>query len=331
MDGKLRERCELFDENNRILREKYWFQWQSIQLVASAMLTMKEEHADTEKMQACRKTLKQYFGVLSNMRGHVELPILANMAMQQDADGYAQSLKSAYDALAKGRAFRTEFDALCAMLLADHAGSIDFSGTAEKIRGIYRSMRENHPLLTSRADMASAAMFALADREPDALLDDMEACYRYLKPHFFMRGDQVQTMSALLAVMDGSVEDKCERTLALCDALKKRRLSLNYSMTLPIVAGLAGVSKPMEEIVGAVEEIADWLKGKKGFGVLGQGKKGRITYAMMLYLGNCAQEGGLDGTLLQSTLTSIIILEIIVMMYIVMTASVHASSSSSSK
>lgn len=330
MQDNMRKKCELFNENNQVVLKKFWYEFPMLNLLSSFILTDKELKADGGELKANKKMIRKNFGLFSNVRGNLMLPIAATMNTTADKNKYLEDLKKSYTAIKAGRIIKTEFDVLSAMSLAERADELNLEEVAAKSKAIYKKMGENHPLLTSFSDHATATVFAMDKRDPDKLLDDMEACYQILKPGFAFRGDEIQAMSALLALIDKPVEEKAEKAKALCKALKDRKISMNFNMCLPIVGGLTVLPGSVDEIADMVKEGEEWLRHKRGFSWLTSGKPGRITFSMMLLLSANSKLINAENTMMQSTLTNIIIQEIIIMIIILITTSSAISSSSSS-
>lgn len=329
MNAKLTARLELFDKNNRTLIRKYWLKHLGLQILSSFIYTCSDREADLERMDECRRILKDHFGVFSSARDMLELPLMASMAVSGNPDGYAARLAATYQAVRKGTVLPGDFEMLASITLMD-TPEYRLEETAEKMKRIYRKMRKNHPLLTSSSDKTSAAMFTLSDRDEDLLLEEMEACFAILRKKLRGRGEAVQTMSAFLAIQEGSAEEKCARTLELCDGLKAAKLNLKMSSMLPVVAGLSVLELPVDSIVEGVREAADALKGRKGFGAFGLGREGRTVYAIVNYLAASGGMGDAASAMLKTEVLNLVIQEIITLMLIMTSAQIAANSSSSS-
>ena len=331
MESKLQERCELFDQNNNLLLKKYWARMDSIVAIASILFTDSGKLADIDELEEAKAIIKDKFGIFSNTRSYLQLPLMSNMVISGKKEEYIDDVNDIYKKMVDGKLFHSEFELLAAMVLYEEKDNVNVDEVIEKVKTVYKKMRSNHPILTDRCDMASATMLALKGGDEDALLDEMEKCYDYIKPRLgVLSGEEAQTMAAILAIIDEPVENKCSKAIEIIEEMRRRKMPIKHRMNSPIVGGLVAIDKPVNEIVDELEEIYRWLKGKKGFGAFNLGREGRVTYAMMLSLGHNASSSNISASVAKSTLVTIAIVEIMVMMMIIISSSHHSSSSSSS-
>ena len=332
MNAKTSEKVDLFIHNDELLMRKFPG-WIAANVFLGAYLyTNRNKTPDPEKIKTCKKLLRKTFGVFSHMRGYVEPVIIIRMSMRDDPEEYINGVNSLLSSVSKSRLLTSEYDVLCAMIIYENKDRYDVSALIEKMRSVYASMQKNHPVITGKEDLTTALMFAMLDEEPEALLQEMEACYALLKPKFRLGIGLIQTMSALMAVMKGTPEEKVSRVNAIIDALKARKLNYKGSRSLPVLAGLLASSRSPEELADDVKAIADSLKGQAGFGVFRLGKEGRMQYAVMLLISSERFEDSSDS--LTNTLMSIVEQQIInfmmMMTFIMISSSTHTVVSSSS-
>ena len=197
-----------------------------------------------------------------------------------------------------------------------------------KTMEVYRAMKENHPFMTTQEDLPFAVLIAAREEEMDDQLREAEACYRAVKEHFVFSGNQVQTVSHILAIGKGETEAKCARFIELREAFKQNGLRLG-SDYMAILAVLANSSLSVEQAVAEAKEAESFLRTQKGFGMLGTGTSMRRMFAAAITALNHTQDmaeayGTLSGTVLA------IILDIELMILMMLAASAASSSSASS-
>ncbi|MBO2516270.1 MAG: hypothetical protein CW338_03205 [Clostridiales bacterium] len=328
MNDMLKEKCDLLLENIRVLRKAFWYENNDICLCSAMMLTMAGKKAAPEELKATKKILTERAGVFSNLRGYAKLPVVIGMYNSGSPVTYCADVIENYGVIKRGRINRTSFDVLAAMVLTDTAAEheLDTNEVVDRMNRIYKEMRRNHPLLTGREDMPSAMLLALSGKPEEEVLRDMEDCYARLKPGLSFHRDYVQTMSAVLAVLEGENSDKCFRLENILQALKIRGRSLNNSMYLPVAAGLVPLNDDTNEIADRILEISDYLAGKKGFKLSGKWK--RTAYGAMLMMSEDPGNTAVNSAVLSSAVTNVIISEII-MTIVIMSAATSSTSSSS--
>lgn len=329
MNDALREKCDLFLENIVSMQQAFWYENSELRLCAAAMLAMAGKKTSAEELKNMKRILVERVGAFNNLRSYVKLPVIAAMCASDDPSGYCDRLIANYDAVKAGHITRSVFDALAAMVLTDAAKEreVDVSAAVEKMKLIYREMRNNHPLLTGREDMACVALLALSGKEIFEAVGDMEDCYRRLKPDFALRGDYVQTMSAVLTLMGGENSDKCDRLVKILRALKERGHSLNHSSFLPVAAGLTAIDGEIGDIADSVANASDYLEGKKGFRLSGRWK--RTAYGIMMLMSTVPEQGNAGSMLSLSVIANEIISQVMTTVVIISaTTAAHSSSSS---
>ena len=331
MDEKKTQRCQLFVDNNAALYKKYWYKWQGISSVSSLLLANGGKRADIEEIENARRIIKDNFGIFSNIRGFLELPLASSMVLTKDPKQYLDDVNEIYKEINKGTIFHSEFQLLAAMVMEGQKDHIDVPETVAKMNEIFKAMEKKHLFLTDRSDLATATVFAMTGRDTDSLINEMEDCYKIIKKELgFLSGEESQSAAAILTLSDKPVEEKCQKFLDIIKEMKKRKMSLTFNDASPVAAELAMIDKPVKDIVDEVEETFNWLKGKPGFRFLEMGKSSRVTFAMMLTGSDEMINSAEVNTLTQSMLTSIILIELIILMMIIISASASHSSSSSS-
>lgn len=262
---------------------KHVFPWDGglIHMACAGIYVMKDKNVDEEVLEQSKRLIKEKLGIFSNFRGTARSPIAAMLAVSGNPERALDNGIAVYELLKK-EFWGSAYLPLAAMVIAQMVESSDYEKVAGRTRKIYGRMKQEHPFLTSGEDSALCAMLALSDRPDDALISDMEACYKLLKPEFFS-GNAVQSLSHVLTLCEGAPEEKCSRTMELFRALKAAGRKYGTEYELPTLGIFAMTDVDSGQIAREMLEIDEWLSGQKGFGVLGGvGSKQRLMYAGML-------------------------------------------------
>lgn len=142
-------------------------------------------------------------------------------------------------------------------------------------------MRSEHPFLTNSQDCIYAALLALSPRTDEEIIEETEKCYDILRGKFFS-SNAVQSLSHILAFLDGTAEEKCSRTLELYDRLKLNGCRYGTNFELPTLGVAAMLPGEIKDIARDIAEANEFLSHEKGFGFFSIGAKQRLMYAGMI-------------------------------------------------
>lgn len=282
--------CKNFIDNRD--RIKSAFSWDStyIHPVCAAVFTDRRQQADVERMKCCRDILKEQTGIFSNFRGTAKLAMISMMAVDRNPEEKLRKALQIYNFL-KRHFFSGEYLPVASMVIADVAPESRYEEICSRTRHIYDLMKKEHPILTSGEDSVFAALLVLSDLTDEQVVQETEDCYRLLKPQFFS-GNAVQSLSHVLALGEGSAEEKCRRVMDLYHGLKEKgyRYGTDYELASLGVLALLPVelSCVMEDII----EVDDFLARQKGYGIIGLGRKQRLMHAGMLVSSDYIGESG---------------------------------------
>ncbi len=319
LSEETKKRCELLIENRNRVKDVFPWDGGLIHLACAGIFTSKDKTADETTLASCKQLLKQKVGPFSNFRSTARTAIVSMLAVSEHPKRTLDEGLLVYDLLKK-RFWSSTHLALAAMIIAQMVEVSDYERIADRTKGIYQRMKSDHPFLTGSGDSAYCALMALSEKSDGELIEDAERCYRILKGDFFS-ADAVQSLSHVLALAEGSIEEKTQRTIDLFTKLKSAGYKYGTSYELPTLGVLAMEKGNLAEVVNEMIEIDTWLSKQKGFGFFtGISKKQRLMYAGML-----AMKGQVDGDTLQtSAITSTV--SLIIAQEAAMMAAVAASS-----
>ena len=301
MRASLSALCDSFIENRDIVKST--FAWESAYLypVCAAIFLDKRRKAEPDRLEYCKKLLKAQTGVFSNFRSTAKLAMIAMMAVDSNPDRKLTQALQVYDAL-KEHFWSSPYLPVASMMIADVVEPARYGAVAARTRQIYERMKNEHPFLTSGEDSVFAAMLALSDLSDEQIVAETEHCYRLLKPEFFS-GNAVQSLSHVLALCDGSAEEKCNATMELYRGLKSKGYKYGTDYELATLGVLAALPADRSAVMTDIMETDDFLAGQKGYGFFGIGKKQRLMHAGMIvtsdYLGQSGamQTAAIGGTI----------------------------------
>ena len=337
MDAKLQAKCDLLAENFKTVRHSARLDSEYAASLGALICTGEDARASEADIRRNRELLRDKVGAFNNLRGNVNVALLCKMSLAKDPEAYLDKVVGAYGALKQGRVFHSEYEALAASVMADHADSIRFDDVARRTQEVLALMNARHPLLTDSADTTVAALLAMSGLDIEATLADAEKCYETLKDdHFTLAKDALQSVCMVLALGGGMpVEERCARFREIRQALKDRKERMDAEQ-LPILAALVDADETPDQVAAELEEAEKYLRGKSGLGgIFGLGRQMRMVLAAAVMLQVKDEARGrvgvaqASGNALAAVITQQIIEMIILVSIMTVTATSHMSHSSS--
>lgn len=305
MDSLILHGCEQFIANKTAIKQVFPWDGGLIHTCCAGIYSSKGMAVDTQILSECRKLLKSKTSVFSNFRSVVSSPLVSLLATGNTPEPTLDNAMMIYKMLKK-QFWSTTFLPLTAMIIAQSAEPCEFERIVGRTRNIYSLMKSNHPFLTSGDDNALCALMALSVKTDEALLADMEECYRILKKQFSF-ANAVQSLSHVLALCDGSSADKCDRTIRLFNALKDSGRKYGTGYELASLGVLAMTASDFSGTAATMKEIDTWLSKQKGFGVMGAvSKRQRLMYAGIIACKNHIDSSAIQIASINGTVSMII-------------------------
>lgn len=281
MKEEAQKSCEMLVRNRNVFREA--FQWESglTWLAGAGIFTMNGKMADAMVLKKCKKMIAKKVSMFSNFTGVVRVPVTAMLAADDSPEQMMDRGLEIYKRLKKDF-ISSSYLPLTAMIIAQMTEEGHYEELAARTRTLYKRIRSEHPFLTNSEDSPLCALMALSDKTDDALIQDMENCYKILKSQF-IHENAVQSLTHVLALFPEPAKLKCEKTMQLFYALKDAGKKYGTHYELPALGVLAMTDVPVQEIVQEMIEIETWLAKQKGFGLWSNvTPKQRLMYAGVL-------------------------------------------------
>lgn len=328
MRATLAAQCSRFVENRDIVKNT--FKWDSSYMypICAAIIADKGMRADPEQLRSCRELLKEHTGVFSNFRSTAKLAMIAMMSVDTNPAAKLKHAIEVYDRL-KEHFWGSEYLPVASMVISDMVDPGYYKEMAAHTRHIYEMLKSKHPFLTSAEDSVFSAMLAVSRKTDERIVAETEACYSYLKPHFFS-GNAVQSLSHVLALCEGPAEEKSAATLNLFNELKAKGYKYGTEYELATLGILAMLPVDREAIIQDMIEVDDYLSAQKGYGFFGLGRKQRLMHAGMIVTSDYMKDSrAMQNIAAHSTLTLIAAQQAAMCAAIAASAAAAASSASS--
>ncbi|MBE5947694.1 MAG: DUF4003 family protein [Lachnospiraceae bacterium] len=303
MRESLTTKCERFIRNRDVIKAN--FKWDSVYIVpvCASELTGKNIEADSERLLQCKKLVDENTGVFSSFRGNVKLPIITKLAQDDYPAQKLENTKKIYEILKK-YFWGSQYLTLVATILADMVYVDEADRYAARGKRIYELMKKEHPFLTSGEDGVFAVLMAFSEKEDSELIADMEACYDILKGQF-SSSNSVQSLSHVLALSEGTPEEKCKKVFTLNQELKNAGRKYGTYYELAVLGAVSLVSDDMKALAEDMLSVDSFLANQKGYGFFGIDKKTRLMHAAMLVAGDYSKESNTGTAAITGTLAMI--------------------------
>lgn len=277
MRATLAAQCSRFIENRDIVKST--FKWDSSYMypICAAIIADKGMRADPERLKNCRDLLKEHTGVFSDFRSTAKLAMIAMMSVDTNPAAKLKHTVEVYDRL-KEHFWGSGYLPVASMVISDMVDPGYYKEMAAHTRHIYEMLKSKHPFLTSAEDSVFSAMLAVSRKTDERIVSETEACYSYLKPHFFS-GNAVQSLSHVLALCEGSAEEKSVATLNLFNELKAKGYKYGTGYELATLGIMAMLPVGRESLMQDLIEVDGYLATQKGYGFFGLGRKQRLMHA----------------------------------------------------
>lgn len=317
-------------EDMNQLRKKMLFEADSRALatISAFLFASAGKRADIDKYVECKKYLRKHVNVFSEIRGIAEAIVITKMCLADDYEAYLSGVVDVYKKLRKlHKLTASAYMVMAAINIYEGGGIEEANANIEKLETVYKEMKAEHFWLTDDADRPFIAMMVSRDIGIAAISSEVSACYEACKKMSFSK-EAMHTASQIMSLSGKSVEAKVADLQDTVDALKKHKLRGMKSDLMPVAAALGLVNASAEEKASDIKEIYDYLKTQKGFKWYIGGTQ-RTLYSILAYaLRNIDGDSAVLNSVINTTLTNIIIDEIIFMTIVVTSANSSNSSSS---
>lgn len=330
MNQTLQAKCDQLVANDRIIKKAGFLESTGLVKLGSLLYLFEGATPDVDRIKACRKILKKKVGVFSNFRGALGFIVPIKMALADDPEAYIDDTIQIYKQLTEGKLFAGEMLAMTALTIKDLCPAERTEEVVAGTREAYARMHKAHPILTNSYDMVLIALMCIAGNDIDATLTTAEGLFEELRDRG-LSGNAAQASSMVLALTDAPAAQKVDDFMGLYAALKEAKHATPRNDSMAIYAPFVGLDLPRDTMVADISEVDAWLKGQKGYGVMGVGKTVRRLFAAAVTLN--AYEGSVASS--QTTASAAAVAQaiveqiVLVVTMIILISAVNASISSS--
>lgn len=251
-------------------------------------LTLKGVKADSYRINEGIKVIKSSTSMLSNFRGNNLFTTATIISIETDMNSAFEEINNIYLKL-KNVFSSSEYLVLASIVIFNARYRINVDEAVKNTREIYDDMKNNHRFLTGKEDISAAAMIATTSSDIKETLSEIEEYYKALKGIGLGSGNNLQSLSHILPLFKGSVEENVNKVINIEKALKENKVPLK-GYSLPLLGVAAIITDDTNMFAKEVREVSEIIKKEKGFGNFSLGSTIRNMIAVGIVASNYAEK-----------------------------------------
>ena len=285
MDKALQRVCETYidnrDEMRRILRSS----GAPMHLMGAAVLTALEKKPDEKKLLEAEKLLQEREPEDSPIRGRIKSVTTVHMMLADDAEAYYRDLRRTHDLIHVNRGGDDERYYMAAMMMSEKIANMqEILQLVDRAAVIHENMGKSFMSQEDRASYVIAAFAAVNGvLNVRQYVEDVNLCKEYLVEAGVIESDSVDELSMLLAISPADSKMSCDLAVKILEAIRTKGFEFGNSEELAMLAFLAALNMPADDIARAVYDADAFLAQHSGF-TEGRGLVLRHVYACMLVI-----------------------------------------------
>lgn len=287
----------------------------------------KKRSVDVFALEDIKKYIKTNTSWTSYFRGINQFTLCTLLYLEEDYKDFFQNTIDLYEKMKNMGFKRSTYLPLAAYTIVKEVPKDKWSDALNRMQDFYESMKRNHFWLTSTDDYVFAAVLATTDLDVSQASEQIENCYTTLNKMGFYKGNDLQTLSHILAIGEESTEEKCNRATKIYHELTNKKMKPRYS-GLATLGVLSLITPDVDKLVKEIKEVYDYLYDKSGYGSWSIDKSMRVMLASTLVADFYVE--GLKKGVLEVTLSNSINAIIIAQQQAAVAATIAASSAAAS-
>ena len=282
MKELLKNLCDKYLLNLGLFTDLYPLERDILYPVCTSVFCAADAEFDLSKFKASLSLIKENPKMLSSFRSTVRPLIASLISVSDDPSGEMTRCLDCYETMKKYFT-NSEHLALLSMLLVRVVPAERTEEYIRRGRQIYDRMKKEHRILTTKEDVAFAVMLAFSEKSDDQLIDAMEKCYKLLKGS--ADKNSIQSVSHVLAMADGTPEEKCGKFRELYDSMLKKGKKYGKRYEIAMLAALSIADFESSEIIDDLSDTEAFLAQHKAVYDLSEfGKEEPVCHAFMLMI-----------------------------------------------
>lgn len=328
MNTIIENRLDIFADYTIQIGKVLKWDYRLSHMLCAMLYTNEERMLDANRIKEMRDYIKKNTSIFSRFKG-TTLPIIATiLSLDENPESLFTKTQMIYDKMKQHNFHGSEYLTISAMQVAKIKTESEYDSVINRMEEFYHRLRKVHPFLTSTDDYIYVAMVAMTDIDLELAIRRVVTIEDRLRPTLG-GGNDMQALALVLLLADNDDDELCSKVLELYKCLKDKKYKLRYNGTMSTLGVLAMTSNDMNLIAEELVNGAEYLIGKKGFGVFSISKVQRAMFSAnfvaLQYVG-AMKNSLLEGTI-SNNITNIIIAQQMATIAATMAATSAAASS----
>lgn len=265
MDALLKVKVDLMVESFYQLEGSFKMENKLLKHLGAMTNASRGKRIDIDTISEIKKYIKKETGLTSYFRG-ANAFILANLlCLETDYEEFFKNMLLVYEKLRAENFKNSQYLTLASYTIVKEVDRGNWDYVVRRAKQFYESMKSKHFWLTSSDDYVFAVVLAASDLEVSETSLRIEECYNRLNNLGFYKGNDLQTLSHILALGEEGVQEKCNKAARIYQKLKEAKGKLQYR-GLASIGVLTLICTDVDKIVSEVKEVYDYLYKKDGYG-----------------------------------------------------------------
>ena len=281
MNDLLKKKVDLMVENYYELKSAFKWEAGLVHHFGAMINSTRERTVDKDKIEEIKRYIKLETKWSSYFRG-VNSYIIANiLCFEENYKQFFQNMLEVYDYMKTIGFKNSHYLPLAAYTLVKEVPRDQWNYRIKRMKAFYDSMKRNHFWLTSYDDYVFAVVLATTNLDVEETSQKIERCYSILNKEGFYKGNDLQTLSHILALGEEDVEEKCMKAIKLNQALSNKDCKLKYN-GLAILGVLTLMTTDIDKMAYEIKEVYEYLYEKDGYGLWSLDKSMRTVLSASL-------------------------------------------------
>jgi len=330
MNQRVESKLTLFVKNCQDIRGEFFWQQPMANRLAALAYALADKPIDSDRIRDCHNMIKGEVGVFSNFRGMLSVYVAAALSLSPDPGQLLNDTLYVYGLLKEQKFWGNDFLVIAAYEIALNAKKIDYERTAERTRAFYDEMKANHRFHIGQDDYIFAAMLALSGIDVRIGATKLKGIHVRLKEEFgrFTNRNSLLTLAQMM-VLGGNTDQCVDNITRLSRTLRKRKIRLDKTYTLPSLGVLTLLEKDHHQLADELIAVRDNLRSQKGFGAFSVSIHEILLYAVSMlthgYIGDAQADITKAG--ITTSVTNLIIAQQVAIMTSIAASSAAAAAS----